>query len=321
MSSPKVVNRLSGPLANGLLVLVANAYASAFADTQCLGDWRHEATLIGAQLPSGSSMTVPLNPSLLLEVSLDGAFGSLSLTDQYGQTIPHRAIAAPLGVADQSSAGRNHFVFGPDVLDPALNPGLSASSRPDTTATVEPTPGMKGFVWLSVTPSANPSEAEHYTFKACAHWRYGPASPETEHYPSPDALNSFPSWVVLAFERCGLDQRYLLSGRLSQIDAGQRSWLEPDLDADGLHDLVALIQEPIEARPGLAICTRADRTLTLVWLEDEFGPDISRAHFFREFDQWAVDGASVFLSRGSSDSVRIFQDLDGEFAAERVTPD
>lgn len=300
------------------IFLVAGLIAgtgTATAMPDCKGDWEYRAQLIEGETPQHGVFEAELAEDLTfqLQAAKDGLRVITKTLDD--QSIPIRQISQGVAPVRGHNPVVKRFGFGPDVLDPALNPDLTVPGGQANAATVEPTPGLRGQVWLidDAGEKRSPASNAHPLFQACVRWTYWPRTPDITHYPTPDLLVNFPSWVVMAFEDCGVPDTLLLSGRMPKPGYRQRAWLEPDLDGDGLYDLVALIDEPVTGRSGLAVCFQADKRLEILGLQEDEGSEPLSSDFLSEVDWWSVDGRTVNLGIEGAGSQQLHWNKDGAF--------
>lgn len=300
----------------GVLVEVGTAAAMPI----CQGDWEYQAQLIDSIIPENGAFETQLTNDLGFRAILgqDGLRIEMRTIDD--QSIPIRKISQGVAPVRGSNPLLSRFGFGPDVLDPALNPELIVPGESANAVTVEPSPGFRGQVWV-IDNTANTVEGtwtSNRELRACVRWTYWPRTPDTEHYPSPDLLVNFPSWVVMAFEECGLPKSLLLVGRMPKPEYRQRAWLEPDLDGDGLYDLVSLVKDSSTGRTGLAVCSQASRHLQVLGLNEEQPNQRPSSDFLSEIDWWSVDGRTVVLGIERAGSQKLYRRKNGALHGEWV---
>ncbi|WOR13901.1 hypothetical protein RYZ27_08985 [Hyphomonas sp. FCG-A18] len=299
-----------------LLILPAAAL-DAFATPNCAPDWEHHAELIEGAPVNGSPLSTPLSGGLIVDLSWQKGAISPAIKKPSGDVIPIRKVRRSVTPVRGENPIADHYVFGPDVLDPALSPEFSVSGETAPIATVEPTPGYRGQIWVMPTRQ-NHTQTKTLSdggVKACVRWTYFPREADISHYPTPDALVNFPSWVVHAFDDCGLPRSTLLSGRMPRLGYRNRAHLEPDLDGDGLYDLVALINDLETGRSGLAICSQSDRQLELIGLSDASDEEPLSSDFLERLEWWSADGRNITLGSPSAGSKRLYRDSDGTLAS------
>lgn len=311
---------LKSTLAAATAILVAGP---AIAAPECPSDWRATGVPIEGLVFGVNGFEMEITDGLNFTLVPDDTGWRAQMVDGSGNPIPTRPAArgiAPVrGQNDPSMA----FAFGPDVLDPALNPELTVpGSRPPNIAAVEPRPGKQGNGWFTIPQQgftdANPPRRIYMEFEGCIMWNDGPRQPDVSQYASPEDLVNFPSWVVTAFEDCGLPDTLLLSGRMPRPGYRQRAWLEPDIDGDGEADLVALVDRPEDAASGLAICQRDGKRLTLLGLGGETDDQPLSSDFLAEIDWWSAGERSVSLGIEGASSQNVFMDKSGAFASKWV---
>lgn len=288
-----------------LLMGALSAAAPAFAQPKCLGDWQHTAEAFEGPVTADLPLEATFSDQFSIAISKQKGSWSVLAQTQDGKAIPVREVRQGVAPVRGSNPKTIHYVFGPDVLDPALNPDLTVPGEGANIATVEPTPGAQGELWV-YEDSTSSADDKAVNIQGCVRWHMGPREPDISHYPSAEMLVNFPGWVVLAFENCGLPQTLLLSGRMPRPGYRQRAWLEPDLDGDGLYDLVALVDDAETGQSGLAICSQTDRRLELVGF-DHTGASVLSGAFLAEIDWWSVDGRTVVMGAEGVGSQRLFR--------------
>lgn len=302
-----------------LLLLPATAL-DAFAAPHCAPDWEHRAELIEGAPIAGSPLSKTLSAGLTAYFSQQKEGIAPAVKTLAGEVIPIRKVRRGVAPVRGENPMVDHYVFGPDVLDPALNPELTVPGKSATIATVEPTPGYRGQIWvMTVSQSLTQPKAQPEAgIKACVRWTYFPREVDTSNYPTPDALINFPRWVVHAFEDCGLPRSALLSGRMPRPGYRNRAYLQSNLDGDGLHDLVALVDEVETGRSGLAICFQSDRHLELIGLSDASKEEPLSSDFLEQIEWWSVDGRSITLGSQSAGSKRLYRAPDGAVLSDPI---
>ncbi|MEO0424224.1 MAG: hypothetical protein AAF184_17935 [Pseudomonadota bacterium] len=297
---------------------LALAESDALADPPCQGDWLNDAAPLNGHVSGSETFLQTVTDDLSFSLVPDASGWQVQMLGPDDRKIPTRPVASGIAPRRGESAPSRAFAFGPDVMDPALNPELQVPQAPQgessNVATVEPTPGLQGRGWLIIEDSRFADEAPHrrdaLEFRGCVHWNLGPREPDTSHYPHPqDDLVNFPSWVVLAFEECGLSRDWLLSGRMPREGYRQRAWLEPDLDGDARPDLAALVDEVNGTDHGLALCLRESKRLMIMTPDNS--PTSGLDAFLREAEWWNVDGRTIVIAGGDAQSIRVHLDEDG----------
>ena len=305
------------------LLLVPNLAGVAMAEPTCIGDWEYQARMIEAGDFTAPGIPIELGNGLSFKFAKDDRAPIVIIEDEQKGASPIREVSRGIAPVRGQNPQIRHYVFGPDVLDPALNPDLTVPGGANM-ATVEPTPGYRGQVWVAPQSVSKRKNSKSETIgtdehRACLRWTYFPRDVDTSHYSSPDALVNFPGWVVRAFEDCGLDKSYLLSGRMPRPGYRNSSYLEPDLDGDGLHDLVALVYEAETGRSRLAICSQADRSLEIIGLGQDALSDALSSAFLGEIEWWSVNGRMITLGGEATGSINVFRDPSGVLSVQRTT--
>lgn len=294
---------------------------SALAEPECPSDWRSNAISVQGVVFGTNTFDTEIAEGLNFSLIPDKAGWHVQMTG-HTDAIPTRPVARGIAPVRGQNDPHMAFAFGPDVLDPALNPELTVPGRAPNMATVEPRPGKQGNGWLTILDqgftSGDPARRVYMKFEGCVMWNEGPRAPDVSHYPSPEDLVNFPAWVVTAFEDCGLPDTLLLSGRMPRLGYRQRAWLEPDIDGDGHADLVALVDRPGDSASGLAICQRVGKTLTLMGLEPDTGDTPLSSDFLAEIDWWSLNGRTVTLGIEGASSQSVYQDSSGDFVSKWV---
>lgn len=293
--------------------------APALAAPDCQGDWLNQSASIEGLVFGTNTFESKLHGDLTLSLLPDDKGWRAQAVDSEGRAIPTRPVARGISPVRGRNNPHMSFVFGPDVLDPALNPERVVPGRPSNVAAVEPSAGIQGRGELTIVEQGfepEPSSRRIYMkFEGCVQWNNGPREPDISAYSAPEALANFPSWVVLAFNDCGLPTTHLMSGRMPRAGYRQRAWLEPDIDGDGRPDLVALIDDTESDASHLAICLQDGKTLILMGQEATLGNQTLSSEFLKEADWWSIDGRSVILGIEGAGSQRVYQDASGEFVS------
>ncbi|MEM9387967.1 MAG: hypothetical protein AAGA68_23130 [Pseudomonadota bacterium] len=214
--------------------LLAIAASDALADPACLGAWVNEAASLGGRAAGSASFVRAVTDDLSFSLVPNASGWQVQMLGPDGQAIPTRPVASGIPPRRGESAPGRAFIFGPDVMDPALNPELQVprapKGQPASVASVEPAPGLQGRGWLIIEDRRFDHDATHrrghLQFRGCVHWNLGPREPDLTRYPHPeDDLVNFPSWVVLEFEACGLGYDWLLSCEChGQVIDNARGW-------------------------------------------------------------------------------------------------
>jgi hypothetical protein len=280
----------------GMVVIAGKASATP----ECRGDWLNQAVSIEGLVFGEMEFRTELEDGLTFSLQPDPTGWRVEMLAEGDTPIPGRPVPSGIAPVKGQNDRSEAFVFGPDVLDPARNPERNARGQPQNIATVEPTPGKQGRVTLTSRDQAFlqtvPPRKVYMKFEACVRWNDGPRTPDTSHYPSAtDDLVNFPGWVVTAFEDCGLPKSLLLNGRMARHGSRQRAWLEPDLDGDGRHDLVALVHRPQDNRDAIAACLQGGRTLVLGGLEPQPADTPLTGDFLAQANWWSVEARSFRL--------------------------
>ncbi|WP_430401384.1 hypothetical protein [Hyphomonas sp.] len=288
---------------------------SAYAAPACQSDWMFTATPIEGVVFGTNLFRAELAEGLSFTLQPDESGWHVEMRGQGGEVIPSRPVARGIPPVRGENNPTESFIFGPDVFEPAHNRELTVPGNPHNAATVEPSPGKQGQGWLAVTDQAfaegEASRKVYMAFEGCVAWNDGPREPVTSHYPTPEDLANFPDWVVTAFEDCGLPETMLLSGRMPRPGSRQRAWLEPDLDGDGRHDLVALVDRPEGNQSGLVVCQQAQKTLTLVGFTSGTDSAPLSSDFLAEVDWWLIDGRTVVIGIEGAASQIVYLDQAG----------
>ena len=302
------------------LLLLPVTALDAFAAPNCDPAWEHRTKQIEGELLTEAPLSKALSDGLTVYFSQQKDGIVPAVKNLAGEVIPTRKVRRGIAPVRGENPMMDHYVFGPDVLDPALNPDLTVPGEPGTIATVEPTPGYRGQIWVKRAEQSREQTNTHSEMgvKACVTWTYFPREVDTSNYPTPDALINFPSWVVHAFDDCGLPRTALLSGRMPRPGYRNRAYLEPDLDGDGLFDLVALVDEIETGRSGLAICFQSDRRLELIGLTDGAEKAPLSGDFLEQIEWWSVYGRSITLGSPSKGSKRLYRAPDGTLISDAM---
>lgn len=303
------------------LLLVPNLTGVAMAEPTCLGDWEYQARVIEAGDFTEPGLPIELANGLSFKFAKDNKTPIFIIEDDQNGASPIREVNRGIAPIRGQNPRIQHYAFGPDVLDPALNPDLTVPGSANM-ATVEPTPGYRGQVWVAPQSAAKRKNSKSKTTgtderRACVRWTYFPRDLDISHYSSPDDLVNFPSWVVQAFQDCGLDKSFLLSGRMPRPGYRNRAYLEPDLDGDGLYDLVALVDDAETGRSRLAICSQSDRSLEIIGLGDALSDVLSSA-FLSDLEWWSVKGRVISLGSESAGTIDVFRDPSGALSVQQV---
>lgn len=308
-------NRKTALLVSAILTFTAPALAAP----DCPGDWLNQSASIEGLVFGTNTFESNLHGDLTLNLLPDDKGWRAQAVNGKGRKIPTRSVARGIPPVRGRNNVHMSFVFGPDVLDPALNPELVVPGRPSNVGTVEPSPGIQGSGQLTIVEQGfepEPSSRRIYMkFEGCVQWNNGPREPDISSYSSPEALTNFPSWVILAFEDCGLPKTRLLSGRMPRAGYRHRAWLEPDIDGDGRSDLVALVDDMKSGASRLAICQQDGKTLTLIGQDTKSGAQTLSSDFLIDADWWSIDGRSVILGIEGAGSQRVYRDASGEFVS------
>jgi len=308
-------NRKAALLVTSILTFTAPAQATP----ECQGDWVNQSASVEGVVFGNKNFEVELPGDFALNLLPDDKGWRAQVFDNEGQVIPTRSVARGMPPVRGHNNPHMSFVFGPGVLDPALNPELLVPGRPPNVAAVEPSPGIQGNGQLMIVEQGfepePPSRRIFMKFEGCVQWNNGPREPDTSSYSSPEALTNFPSWVILAFEDCGLPKTHLLSGRKPRASYRQRAWLEPDIDGDGRSDLVALVDDMKSGASRLAICQQDGKTLTLIGQATKSGAQTLSSDFLIDADWWSIDGRSIILGIEGAGSQRVYRDASGEFVS------
>lgn len=302
----------------GLLLASAMMMLSppALAAPDCPDDWLNQSASLEGLVFGTSTLEAEISPDLSFKLVPDDTGWRVQLVNSEGHGIPTRPVARGILPVRGSNNPHMSFVFGPDIFDPALNPEFVVPGRPPNVAAVEPSPGIQGSGQLTIVEQGfeqEPSSRQIYMkFEGCVQWNNGPREPDISAYSSSEALANFPSWVVLAFEDCGLPRTHLLSGRMPRQGYRQRAWLEPDIDGDGRPDLVALVDNARTGKSSLAICQQDGKALTLLGDAIGEGNHSLSSDFLSEIDWWSVDGRSFVLGIEGAGSQRVYRDKSGE---------
>jgi len=189
--------------------------------------------------------------------------------------------------------GWRTFIFGLESLDPALTAigAASAVGDPDSATVVEAGPPMvrprfgrgeltiDDFGLADLEPDGA-ARMVYMKYSVCLEW-----SPLADEIYDEGMPPEYPLPVRERFAACGLDVRYLLTNRLGMGRAGSgASYLDLDVDADGLGDIAAPIERNGDFKRGIAIC-RGDGTLDLLGLEGGYGEHLVAA-YFDNIDWW-----------------------------------
>ena len=302
------------------LLLLPLATQTAFAEPNCAPAWEHRTKQIEGEFIAGSPLSISLSDGLT--VHFDRKKGGIkpAVKNITGEIIPIRRVHRGIVPVRGENPMTTHFVFGPDVLDPAMNSELSSPGEPATIATVEPTPGYRGQIWVTSTgDSRGQTNTQPKTgLRACVNWTYFPREVDTSNYSTPEALVNFPIWAVKAFDDCGLPKTALLSGRMPRPGYRNRAFLEPDLDGDGLYDLVALVDDVETGRSGLAICFQSNRRLELIGVGNASEKDPLSSDFLEQLEWWSVDGRSITLGAPGTGSKRLYRAPDGAIISDAI---
>lgn len=305
-------NRKAALFVTSILTFTAPAQATP----ECQGDWGNQSASVEGVVFGNKNFEVELPGDFALNLLPDDKGWRAQVFDNEGQVIPTRPVARGMPPVRGHNNPHMSFVFGPDVLNPALNPELVVPGRPPNAAAVEPSPGQQGSGQITILEQGYAPEPQarqiYMKFEGCLKWNTGPREPDISAYSSPEALVNFPSWVVLAFEDCGLPRTHLLSRRMSRAGYRQRAWLEPDIDGDGRPDLVALVDNSDTGTPQLAICQQTGKALTLLGAHADDSNQTLSSDFLTEIDWWSVDGRSFILGIEGAGSQRVYRDEGGE---------
>lgn len=312
MSNPKALS----------LLLIPNLAGIALAEPACRGDWEYQARMIEAGDFTELGLPIELANGLSFKFAKDNKTPIVIIEDERYGASPIREVSRGIAPVRGQNPKIQRYAFGPDVLDAALNPDLTVPGGANL-ATVEPTPGYRGQVWVAPQPVSKRKNADSEVtgldgHRACIRWTYFPRDVDTSHYPSPDALAKFPRWVFQAFEDCGLEKSHLLSGRMPRPGYRNRAYLEPDLNGDGLYDLVALVDHVETGRSRLAICSQSDRSLEIIGLGQDALSDVLSSEFLSEIEWWSVKGRMITLGSEAAGSIDVFRDPSGAFSAKRT---
>ncbi len=209
------------------------------------------------------------------------------------------------------------FTFGRYATDPTLNPELIVPS-------VMPSEGDRGHgeviiedYGLADLEPGQRARMVYMKFTGCVEWNPG-------HHETTLAQSSAPGIggpVVAVIETCGLDaQIYRLSDRMAGgREGGQRPWLEPDLDGDGLNDLVIPITRTSDDAPGLALCLRKTNSLLIAGYAGSIGEHLD-PEYFRKADWWNVharegQGDAIILGIEGASNVLLYIDSESRLTS------
>lgn len=299
-------------LASAMLMLSAPALAAP----ECHDDWLNQSADLEGLVFGTNLFEAEISPDLSFKLVPDDTGWRAQLIGGEGQDIPTRPVARGIPPGRGSNNPHMSFVFGPDIFDPALNPEFVVPGRPPNVAAVEPSPGQQGSGQITILEQGFAPEPQtrrvYMKFEGCLNWNSGPREPDISAYSSPETLANFPSWVVLAFEDCGLPRTHLLSGRMPRAGYRQRAWLEPDIDGDGRPDLVALVDNSDTGTSHLAICQQKGKALTILRADADDSNQTLSSDFLREIDWWSVDGRSFILGIEGAGSQRVYRHESGE---------
>lgn len=190
------------------------------------------------------------------------------------------------------------FVFGRNAVDPARNPELLVPQplpgTPVNAAEVEPTEGELGIgeiivddVGLTDLGEDQEPRLTYLKFSGCLGWHRGYRGSDWRMGADPGV----PDETISAMKQCGLDdKKYQLSDHTTGWgERGSRAFLDPDLMADNIRDLVAPVTRRADGKAGLGICLRAENRLTMAGFDD--GSDI--AAFMQLGEYWYINKAPI----------------------------
>lgn len=170
------------------------------------------------------------------------------------------------------------FVFGAGALDEELRAGVEALvGAPDFGRGEFEITSME----LADLGAGQRARFETMQFQACLEWRMVADAPVEQ------GEGPFPAQLVAAFDACGLPETVRLSPHMSQGAYPAANYLEPDLDGDGVHEIVAPIVRMQGGKRGLAVCWRDGSRLDVLGLDGDLGAHLTPAYFDR-MDYWHV---------------------------------
>lgn len=189
------------------------------------------------------------------------------------------------------------FAFGTIATDPAINPDLAATTRPQD--------GVGGLGVLTIneyilTPPRKGARATMRTlsFSVCLLWQGG--ADRLNPIVNPDPAAAFED-VIAAMRGCGLDTHlFKPSDHMAAArNPAQPPFLGPDMDGDGIPDLVVPVIRRHDQAPGLAICLIGDETLIMAGYRGRIGRHLDPA-YFNSADGWAIHKGPIYQSADES---------------------
>ncbi|KMK65341.1 hypothetical protein [Puniceibacterium sp. IMCC21224] len=185
---------------------------------------------------------------------------------------------------------QRRFVFGAMARDLLANPTPRGAS--------EGVGGLGELILGNMTlTSPEPGQRAAMTaldFTACLVWQGG--GDRLDPIMSADTEVAFDA-VVATMLGCGFDDvAFRLSDRMAKgREGGQAPYLEPDMDGDGIPDLVIPATRRTDQAPGLAICLLGDETLVLAGYDGRIGMHLDPSYFGRA-DFWGIHRGEVYAS-------------------------
>ena len=197
------------------------------------------------------------------------------------------------------------FAFGTMAPDPLRNPDLVA---PSVQAEGFGGLGVLKITDFTLTPPQQGQRAAFtsLSFSVCLLWHGG--GDRLDPIIDADPGVAFEA-VVATLRGCGLDTSvFKLSDRMSKGREGaQRPFLEPDMDGDGIPDLVVPVIRREDAAPGLAICLIGTETLVMAGYEGRIGRHLDPA-YFNSADVWLVQSGQIDQSAEEGPPPRLSAD-------------
>lgn len=333
----KTLQRLAG-VAFALLC----GMPAASATQSCGGEPGWESVEITASLTRGAHFVAGMGPrAFALDPTEHG--WRIAMLDENGLAVP--VFAAPMRPVETNPlniAGwhfRNRDNTGPNTGDVNAPQhlrrfmfGAMASEAMQTGDTASNPNAFRGLGEVKITgltlsppePGARAS-IEAMTIEACLVWTGGGA--RLDPIVDADPGVAFAS-AVAEMKGCGLDTGlYKLSDRMAQgAERGADPMLRPDLDGDGIPDLVIPIRRRSDGARGMAFCLIGDETLLLAGYDGRIGKHFDPA-YFGSADWWGIHdgpvyqgvaegpppvlrGQAVLLGKEGASSVLLF--VDGE---------
>lgn len=115
--------------------------------------------------------------------------------------------------------------------------------------------------------------------------------------------------VIAEMKDCGLDTGiYRLSDRMAGgSERGQAPFLQPDLDRDGIRDLVVPVTRRADEVPGFAICLIGEETLLLAGYSGVIGKHL-HPDYFQSVDWWSLHQGPIRPGAGEGSPPRLHGD-------------